>query len=72
LNEQADAAFEAGTAARETVDRYVRETVLLATMLFLVAIAQRFSFGAFGSQPSRSSRGSRWSANAGVVSLPRV
>ena len=31
LNERASAMFEAGTAARETADRYVRMTVLLAT-----------------------------------------
>ena len=39
LNERARSMFEAGTAARETGERYVRQTVL-----FLVAIAQRFRF----------------------------
>ena len=34
--------FEAGTEARETGDKYVRNTVLLATVLFLTAVAQRF------------------------------
>ena len=42
LNERASRAFEAGTAARETAERYVRGTVLLATVLFLVALSQRF------------------------------
>ena len=39
---RASAAFDAGTRARETGDRYLRMTVLLATVLFLTAIAQKF------------------------------
>ena len=42
LNAQASAAFEAGTAAREAADRYVRVTVVFALVLFLVAVGQRF------------------------------
>ncbi len=42
LNEQASALFEEGTKARATSDNYVRVTVLLATVLLLTAIAQRF------------------------------
>jgi hypothetical protein len=42
LNAQASAAFEAGTATRETADRYVRVTVVFALVLFLVAVGQRF------------------------------
>jgi hypothetical protein len=42
LNNQASATFEQGTAVRETADEYVRATVLLATVLFLVALSQRF------------------------------
>jgi hypothetical protein len=42
LNTQSSATFEQGTAARETSDEYVRATVLLATVLFLVAMSQRF------------------------------
>ena len=42
LDAQATAAFEAGAASRETGDRYVRVTVLLAMVLFVTAIAQRF------------------------------
>jgi hypothetical protein len=34
--------FETGTAARETGDKYLRNTVLLATVLFLTALSQRF------------------------------
>jgi hypothetical protein len=40
--EEASALFEHGAAARATSDKYVRVTVLLATVLLLVAISQRF------------------------------
>lgn len=33
--------FEKGTQARENADKYVRDTVLFASVLFLVALAQR-------------------------------
>ena len=36
-------AFEQAAKARETGDKYVRTTVLLATVLFLIAISQRFA-----------------------------
>ena len=39
---QASAAFDAGTHAREEGDRYLRNTVLLATVLFLTALSQKF------------------------------
>jgi len=39
---QATAAFAEGTHAREQGDRYLRNTVLLATVLFLTALAQKF------------------------------
>jgi hypothetical protein len=39
---RATAAFEQGTKARESGDRYLRNTVLLATVLFLTALAQKF------------------------------
>ena len=42
LNALASATFNQGTAARDTAERYVRDTVLFASVLFLVAIAQRF------------------------------
>jgi len=41
-NDQAAARFEQGTRARETADKYVRDTVLFASVLFLIAVAQRF------------------------------
>jgi hypothetical protein len=72
LNEQADTAFDAGTAARETADRYVRQTVLLATVLFLVAIAQRFRFRGVRIAATVLAAGLMVVALAGVVSLPRI
>jgi hypothetical protein len=42
LNARATSTFDEGTKARETADQYVRDTVLFATVLFLVAVAQRF------------------------------
>src|SRR5437867_7296925 len=44
LNEQASEAFDAGTSARETADRYVRQNVLFVHVLLLVVIAQRLCF----------------------------
>lgn len=72
LNDQASVYFAAGTTARETANKYVRQTVLFASVLFLVAIAQRFRL-----------RGVRIAANAlafalllytlyGVGRLPRI
>ena len=43
LDKQASEVFEEGSHARETGDKYVRTTVLLATVLFLIAVSQRFS-----------------------------
>jgi len=39
----ATAAQDAGTRAREKGDKYLRNTVLLATVLFLTALAQKFT-----------------------------
>ena len=39
---KAGVAFEEGTQAREQGDKYLRNTVLLATVLFLTALAQKF------------------------------
>jgi hypothetical protein len=41
LNNEASSAFNEGTSARDTGDKYVRDTVLFASVLFLVALAQR-------------------------------
>jgi hypothetical protein len=42
LNAGASEMFDAGTEARETGAKYVRATVLFASVLFLVALGQRF------------------------------
>src|SRR6202012_3372511 len=39
---QADAAFTSGSTAGGTADKYVRDTVFLATVLFLVGISGHF------------------------------
>jgi hypothetical protein len=64
--------FERGTAARETGDKYVRVTVLLATVLFLIALSQRFKLfgvrlGLFGVALVLLSIGLYW-----VATYPRV
>ena len=41
-DKKADAAFETGSTAGETSDKYVRDTVFLATVLFLVGISGHF------------------------------
>jgi hypothetical protein len=42
INERASAMFDEGTEARNTAEQYVRLTVLMATVLFLIALSQRF------------------------------
>lgn len=42
LSEQAGTAYEGGVSARETGDEYIRITVLLAMVLLLTALGQRF------------------------------
>ena len=42
LGEQATRAYEAGIDSRETGEKYVRLTVILAAVLFLIAVGQRF------------------------------
>jgi hypothetical protein len=41
LNAQAADAFDEGTKARENAEKYVRDTVLFASVLFLIALGQR-------------------------------
>ena len=58
LNAEASHKFDEGTEARETGEHYVRNTVLFATVLFLVALAQR-----------QKARGARLAANGIAVAL---
>jgi len=58
FNKEAGALFEAGTLDRETADKYVRDTVLFASVLFLIGIGQRFKL-----------RGARITANVAAATL---
>ena len=42
LDQEASQAFDEGTQAREHADQYIRVTVVLATVLLLAALSQRF------------------------------
>jgi hypothetical protein len=42
LNAKGEVAFAEGSHARETAEKYVRYTVLFASVLFLIAVSQRF------------------------------
>ena len=44
LNAEADSDFAEGASAAATEDKYVRLTVLLAAVLFLIGIGSRFPF----------------------------
>lgn len=72
LNDQAATTFDEGTDARETADRYVRQTVLLATVLFLVAVAQRFKFRAVRTAAGIVAVVLLLVAISGIVTLPRI
>ena len=72
LNTEASATFDEGTEARETADRYVRQTVLLATVLFLVAIAQRFKYRAVRMTAAGIALAVLIVAVSGIVTLPRI
>jgi hypothetical protein len=59
LNGQASALFAQGTEARETANKYVRDTVLFASVLFVTGVAQRF----------KDRRVKRWAIALAVVLL---
>jgi hypothetical protein len=59
LTAQANALFSAGESAAGTADKYVRLTVLLAAVLFLVGIGSRF--------PARSARYGLIAVAAGLL-----
>jgi hypothetical protein len=66
---RASHAFEEGTKARERGDKYLRNTVLLATVLFLTALAQKFKVHAAGPPCSVCQRFCSQSAS---ISSPRT
>lgn len=72
LNKRATEASVSGTEARETADRYVRLTVLFATVLFLVAISQRFTYRAVRLAATSLAGALMIFALIGVITLPRL
>ncbi|HEY7661465.1 MAG TPA: hypothetical protein VIC58_12810 [Actinomycetota bacterium] len=72
INQQAGALFLAGSEAREIAERYVRQTVLFATVLFLVAIGQRFRFRAVRIAAAVIAGSIMILALVGVFRLPRL
>jgi len=72
LDAEGTAAFDQGTRDRDTADRYVRQTVLLATVLFLVAIAQRFRVRGVRIAAGILAATLMVYAVGGVIALPRL
>ena len=72
LNDEATMAFDEGTEARETADRYVRQTVLFATVLFMIAVSQRFTYRAVRLTATGLAAGLMLFALLGVIFLPRI
>jgi hypothetical protein len=72
LNDQANRMFEEGTEARENADRYVRQTVLFATVLFMIAVSQRFTYRAVRLTATGLAAGLMVFALLGVIFLPRI
>ena len=72
LNTQASTTFELGTAARETGDKYVRDTVLFASVLFLVALSQRLKVHAARAALTTFSFALLVFVLVSVIVLPRI
>jgi len=72
LNRKATETFDEGTEARDNASRYVRQTVLFATVLFLVAISQRFTYRAVRLTAIGIAGVVMLVALIGVISLPRL
>ena len=71
LHERAAETFRSGTEARETEDDYIRLTVLFATVLFLVAVSQRFTYRRVRIAAVSLAAVLMIVALAGVIALPR-
>jgi hypothetical protein len=71
LNALASATFDQGTTARETADRYVRGTVPFPSVLFLVAIAQRFKMRSVRTATTTVALGLAAYTTFAVLTLPR-
>ena len=72
LHDRARETFRRGTEARETEDDYIRLTVLFATVLFLIAVSQRFTFRRVRLAAVSLAAVLMIIALVGVVTLPRL
>jgi hypothetical protein len=72
LDEEGAQDFDEGTEARETADKYIRQTVLFATVLFLIAVAQRFRYRGVRIAATSVAAVLLIFAVVGVVGLPRI
>ena len=72
LHDRARETFRSGTEARETEDDYIRLTVLFATVLFLIAVSQRFTFRRVRIAAVSLAAVLMIIALVGVVTLPRI
>lgn len=72
LNASASATFDQGTAARDNAERYLRDTVLFASVLFLIAIAQRFKVRSVRVTTTAVALGLAAYTTFAVTTLPRI
>lgn len=71
-NTAAAATFDQGTAARDNAENYLRDTVLFATVLFVVALAQRFKVRAVRVTTTAVALGLAAYTTVAVLTLPRI
>ena len=72
LHDRAAETFRSGTEARETEDDYIRLTVLFATVLFLIAVSQRFTYKRVRMAAVSLAAVLMTIALVGVIALPRL
>ena len=72
LNASASATFNQGTAARDNAERYLRDTVLFASVLFVIAIAQRFRVRSVRVTTTAVALGLAAYTTVAVLALPRI
>ena len=72
LNATASATFDQGSTARDNAERYLRDTVLFATVLFVVAIAQRFKVRAVRVTTTAIALALAAYTTVAMLALPRI
>ena len=72
LNATASATFDQGSIARHNAEAYLRDTVLFATVLFVVAIAQRFKVHAVRVTTTAIALSLAASTTVEMLTLPRA